>query len=267
MKKSILVFCAFIASLGLMAFGIITWKAPVTSQNKISCNQSMAAIHPFDLITEITDAPDLVYKVESRFLTTISKENLLKAKTIVDILPKKATESATSFHDVEVAILGEGQNKKKFGENEVLNMDQTKLLQSVDYSSNIFVKADYKLKNTNMGCSANRYLTYYISITPENEAEYIGGQDALIDYLREKSKEEVALIKKEKLRPGRVNFTVTKEGTLANVRLDSTCGYPSVDEALIGLVTDMSGKWNPASNSKGEKVDQELVFFFGLEGC
>jgi hypothetical protein len=33
------------------------------------------------------------------------------------------------------------------------------------------------------------------------------------------------------------------------------------------MITNMPGKWNPATNSKGEKVDQELVFFFGRQGC
>ncbi|MEL7004495.1 MAG: hypothetical protein AAFN93_17440 [Bacteroidota bacterium] len=60
---------------------------------------------------------------------------------------------------------------------------------------------------------------------------------------------------------------VTKNGTLENVRLTATSGYPSVDELMVELIDSLPAKWNPAENSEGEKVDQELVFFFGLMGC
>lgn len=55
--------------------------------------------------------------------------------------------------------------------------------------------------------------------------------------------------------------------TIAHVKLTETSGYTSVDKGLVELITTMTGKWDPATNSKGESVNQELVFFFGLEGC
>ena len=44
-------------------------------------------------------------------------------------------------------------------------------------------------------------------------------------------------------------------------------GYPSVDDELIKIITNMPKKWESAANSKGEKVNQEFVFFFGTPGC
>ena len=108
---------------------------------------------------------------------------------------------------------------------------------------------------------------YYLTVIPEKEAAYASGHDALIAYLKENSKDKTAIIKEDKLQPGKVNFTITKNGTIANVKLTSTSGYTSVDKALIELITYMPEKWDPATNSKREKVDQELVFFFGLAGC
>jgi len=83
----------------------------------------------------------------------------------------------------------------------------------------------------------------------------------------ENSKEKTAIIKRDKLQPGRVSFTVTKDGAIKNVKLTSTSGYTSVDKTLVELITKMPKKWKPATNSKGDKVDQELVFFFGVAGC
>jgi hypothetical protein len=36
---------------------------------------------------------------------------------------------------------------------------------------------------------------------------------------------------------------------------------------MTELITNFPGTWEPAENSKGEKVDQELVVSFGLMGC
>ena len=46
-------------------------------------------------------------------------------------------------------------------------------------------------------------------------------------------------------------------------------GAPGEDgymQAYFKLI-NMPQTWIPATNAKGEKIDQELVFFFGMEGC
>ncbi len=242
MKKNILIFCAVLTTFSLMAFGYINW-----SNNK-----------QVDL--------DLVYNVDSRFMTTITKEDLHKATSVLDIVPKKAEGWwEVSFQTVTVAVLQDGDEISVIGDDKVLNAAQIKLLQSTDYSTNFYIKARGKNKHPDTG-KIEDYV-YYLTVIPEKEAEYTSGHDALIAYLKENSKEKTAIIKEDKLQPGKVSFTITKEGTIANVKLTSTSGYPSVDEALVELITNMPEKWNPATNSKGEKVDQKLVFFFGSEGC
>jgi len=242
MKKSIIIFCAALTTISLTAFGYINW-----SDNKQA-----------DL--------DLVYNVDSRFMTTITKEDLHKATSVLDIVPKKAEAWwKVSFQTVTVAVLQDGDEILEIGDSKELNAAQIMLLQSTDYSTNFYIKARGKNKHPETG-KIEDYV-YYLTIIPEKEAEYTSGHDALIAYLKENSKEKTAIIKEDKLQPGKVQFTVTKKGTIANVKLISTSGYISVDEALIKIITNMPEKWEPAENSKGEKVDQEFVFFFGTAGC
>lgn len=207
---------------------------------------------------------ELFYDIDSRFKATISKEKLHQAKSIVDILPEKATQQIESCQLVEVEIY---KGEKQKGRSSELNEAQLKLLQSADYSTDICIKANYKTKNAHTGELESEYLSYYITVVPEKEAEFTSGQDALMDYLKENSKKETAIITKDKLKAGRVNFTVTKNGTVSNVQLTSTSGYPTVDTTLVELIQNMPQNWTPATNSKGEKVEQEFVFFFGMEGC
>ena len=107
----------------------------------------------------------------------------------------------------------------------------------------------------------------YLVIVPEKQAEYEGGKDGLMEYLKENSKEARASIQMDKLQPFKLIFTVTKKGTIENVKLDGTSGYLAIDNTMIELITKAPGKWKPAENSKGEKEDQELVVSFGLTGC
>lgn len=264
MKKRIFIFSTVLLAFSLTAFGYMSWSDTPKDQAETTSSETVVFENVLlsGLIKKVD--PDLVYKVDSRFIWNITKEDLLNATSIVDILPAKATQSIMSYHSVRIEIIDEASI---MGDSHILTAAQLHLLQSVDYATDIYIRADYKIKNAYTGEFVHEYLPYYISIIPETEAEYEGGHDALAAYLRENSKDKTAIITRDKLKPGKVSFTVTKEGTIADATLTSTSGYPSVDEALVELISNMPEKWNPAANAKGEKVDQKLVFFFGLQGC
>lgn len=273
MKKSILIFCAVIATFSLMAFSYMNWNSePQTCQKetkKAACNKAPI----FDEMmfnqennqTEI----DLLYKVAPRFMATITKEDLHNARSILDVLPEKATKTAVSYSDVLVAILDKNyaDDVKEVGINAILNPAQVKLLQNADHSTNIRIETRCMRKDSFLGQLKADNIIYYMTVVPSKEAQYGNEKDELINYLKEKSKDKTVIIEEKHLKPGQVSFTVTKEGTVENVELISTSGYPTVDQSLVEIVRDMPQKWTPATDSKGEKVDQELVFFFGLEGC
>ena len=88
MKKSIIIILAVLTTFSFMAFGFINWN-----NNK-----------QVDL--------DLVYNVDSRFMTTITKEDLHKATSVLDIVPKKAEGWwKVSFQTVMVAVLQDGDER------------------------------------------------------------------------------------------------------------------------------------------------------------
>ena len=209
---------------------------------------------------------DLVYHVDHRYMTTVTKEVLHNAKSIVDILPEKAIKSVETYQNARVSILHDELETTEKGNGDLLNDAQKKLLLTTDYSSNIRITSILQKRN-DAGNLEKDSLVYYLTVIPEQEATYAGGRQALIEYLRENSREAVSIIKEDERQASRVNFTITKEGTITGVKLTGTTGYSSVDKALVELIMHMPEKWIPATNSKGEKVDQELVFFFGLQGC
>lgn len=107
----------------------------------------------------------------------------------------------------------------------------------------------------------------YLSGEPVKQATYEGGMKALMAYLMENSKEARAGQEMDKLQPFKLVFTVTKNGSVANVKLEGTSGYYAIDYRMIDLILKAPGKWEPAENAKGEKVDQEQEVTLGPTGC
>lgn len=249
MKKSLFLIVTVIALCSLTAFTVVQWTAD--GSNRLTCT-------PPEL--------DLVYNVDSRFMATITKTDLQKATSILDIIPEEATDWRTlSFHSILVGVLLDGDELVAKGDQTTMNDGQLALLQTADYSTNFYIKAHCTTKHPRTGRTED--YVYYMTIIPEKEATYRGGEEALIAHLKARSQAVTATIKEQQLEAGQFQFTVTKAGTVANVKLAATSGYPFVDQALIEILTTLPQKWHPAENAVGEKVDQDLVFFFGKEGC
>lgn len=267
MKKSIIIFSATLTTLSLMAFGFINWNDSVIDEVETSGSMIIAMDKPAIQYYNYQVYPDFFYEVDSRFATIITKEKLHRAKSIIDIAPEESTKGIESFQNVKIGIFSGDNEKFEMGDGNVLNAAQLNLLHSTDYSTNFYIDAVSSRKNPETGKIEKDNFVYYMTVVPEKEAEYKYGHVALMNYLKENSKTEIAKVRADELKPGQAYFTVTKNGEIANIKLESSSGYTSVDNTMIELLKTLPGKWNPATNSKGEKVDQKLVFSFGTMGC
>ncbi len=264
MKKRVLILSSVLLAFSLTAYSFINWN-----QEEVACTESTGTFkNDFTSSFASMELPDLLYKVDSRFMWTITKKDLLNAKSIKDIVPKEATKYVETFSSSKVAILKENREEVvELGKEGIFNDAQLELLKTADYSTNFYVHGNYGETNYILNDRHQTHLIYYITVIPEQEASYGNEEEELINYLKESTKEAVSIITRDKLEPGQVSFTISKEGIVKDVKLNSTCGYASVDATLVDLVSKMPQKWSPATNEKGEKVEQEFVFFFGLEGC
>ena len=268
MKKSIIIFSLALTTLSLTALGLFNWNDTITNNLGTSCSKSVPLENPFieDIFYKVT--PDFFYNVGTRF-RPIKRGDVHLATSFSDFIPENEIHRIMSYQSVKVIILDDNRQTdvRATGNTEILNTAQIELLKSVDYSTNILIRADFQEKNQWTNELENNYSTPYLTIVPEKQAEYVKGNDALIEYLKENSKEKTEIVQENKLKPGKLYFTVTKEGGISSVKLATTSGYPSIDKTMIELITDAPGEWKPAENAKGEQVDQKLVFSFGLIGC
>lgn len=265
MKKNILFLGVVLITLSLAAFSVINWNESETSDSKeVAINEQATEKMEKRIFT------DFIYGVGPRF-SPIKKTDIDKAKSIEAFLDKEQIKSIVSLKSVSVIyIIDDKQSDiRETGYTEELTEAQLKLLQSADYSTNFLIRAEYQQRNKETGEIEDNYTTPHHTIVPEKQAEYEFGKDALMYYLKEFSKEAVAraMVDPDKLKPAKLFFTVTKNGTIENIHLDRSSNYPSIDKYMIKLINQVPGEWKPAVNSNGENVDQELVVSFGLMGC
>lgn len=259
--------------MSITAFSYSNWHNPVT--NTEVTNNSLLDIFPNRPVA------DFAYDVDSRYLMTITKAEIDQVRSMKslmpqkdftqgrDFIPVKEVETFITFRSVSVSIIDHNYRAVAIetGDGDLFNAAQLNLLQTAPYSSNILIKAEYQEKDNVTGALYYKYATPHITIIPEMETQYVLGNDALIEYLREGSKEKTGNVITAKLKPGKVGFTVTSTATISKVKLLSSSGYPAIDGMMLELISTIPGRWNPASNAEGEKVDQELVFSFGMIGC
>ena len=268
MKKSILITSTVFSSLILFTFGFTNWKNLEVEQSEAIINKNVSINKQIPEKVKNRIFTDFIYDVGPRF-GAIKKTKLNNVTSFNDFISNEHAERIVTYKSVSIIII-KGDKKTEIREtsySEILTPTQIKFLQSLDYSTNILVWANYQENNKNTGKLEDNSWTPYLTIVPEKQASYSKGIDTLKKFLKEKSETARIGVDAEKLKPAKLYFTVTKKGTIKNVTLDRSSGYPLVDEKMIELIKTTHGKWNPAENYRGEKVNQELVVSFGLMGC
>ncbi len=211
---------------------------------------------------------DFEYRVSSRFVYSKDKNELAAATSLRDLIEVRSMQQIQNYWNIEMCQFDEDGTRRGIakGESDFLTSEQKELLTSLDYTSDLFIVGDY-MRKFNSGIVAEDTLVYVLSVSPTTWAEYAGGQEALVSYLKENTYNEVNNLRGEQLQSGMIEFVVTKDGSVEQVDLLSTSGYSSIDQKFVQLIEAMPAKWEPAKNDQGENVHQKMVFFFGLMGC
>lgn len=268
MKKNILFFTTLVTILSFTACDFINGSNAESDRSEAIEAEDLAANIPVKAEVPDNFFPDFIYDVGPRF-NEITKEDLAKARSFSDFITEEHAGRIVDYKSLRVIIM-EGDEKSDIwesGDSGDFTAAQLELLQSSDYSTSLTIWANYQEKEFHTGELQFSTWTPYLTVVPEKQANYSGGKDALKAFLRNNSEEARVDVDPEKLKPAKLYFTVTKNGSIENAKLDRSSGYPEVDKTLLELIGKTQGEWESAENAQGEKVDQELVVSFGLRGC
>ena len=220
--------------------------------------------------TYLSGSPTTIaYDLDSRFLLTVTKDQLRAAKTIHDIVPGHVEQEGVSYSSVNIRTVERegGSEIVASGTDQVLVAEQLKLLWSLDYSDNFMIQVMARANYGGVETASTDYFTPHVTIVPEREAANSLGREALIAYVQNGTSVFAYMVDANTLRPGKVYFTVDKAGTVSALRLSASSGYPPLDTRVLDLINTLPGTWKAATNAAGEAVEQEFVFSFGTVGC
>jgi predicted nucleic acid-binding protein len=271
MKRIVFVVGSGIAIVGLTAFvfairvddGDI--KKPASENTTGSGMTALSPGKSLDLSKIYAPNTDINFRVRGKNERPVTKQRLNSATALNDIFDHYPDNWIDLYESVEISAEINGKIEKASASNKMLSKEQKRILHSVEITNNINVLVNYKVKNYQTGHFEDKQLNYVMTVIPEKQAEYNGGYDKLICYFRDKGTSEIAAINTGQLETAFIQFTVTEKGEISDIDLKKTSGYSQIDKLMYELIRDMP-KWNPAENSKGEKVSQNFEFALAVPG-
>lgn len=260
---------AALIGLGSMSFAWLTWNQDSSRQiieNKAPKTSSVRS--NIEYATETFGEHEFHLSWHTRF-REIKKSAVLNAVSIQDLMSLPELEEMEKLIGMTLESVKNDQPSGNIQRSLSLDFtaEQKQRLVSADFSENFRIYLDYMKLDPFSNKESVEYSSPHFTIVPETMASYEGGNRALVQFMSNGSHSETILLKDKRVSPAKFKFTVSKTGTLKNIELDKSCGFPFVDQLLMSLIKQAPGKWSPAKDRFGNTVDQEFYFFFGEMGC
>ncbi len=268
MKKNSLIFMVVIVVMSITAFTLISFQDTEVAVKEASSHNVAKENVAFDVINDEIILPNFFLTVGTRF-NSITKSELDNTRAFKDFIGDKHANRIVEYSRLSVIILEDSEftASRVEGTSGNFNKEQLEFISTIKPNTNILIWADYREDDPYTGKIEESHWTPYLTVVPEKQAVYEAGNDALLSYLRNNINNNIGNVDEDKLKPGILYFTISKEGLVNNLRLQNSSGYMEIDERIIELIKNTSGKWLPALNSDGQKVEQELTISFGKGGC
>jgi hypothetical protein len=202
---------------------------------------------------------------QQMYSRAITEETLKIAKLLEDIVVGYPSSWIKDYRSVEIEVNVDGEKSLFSSPDNVLTEEQKEVLSSLKTTSGIAITVNYNKKNYNDHIE-KRQMNVSMVVVPEVEAEYPDGYNAMIQYLRGNSLENIHSKKFSHLPQPTIAFVVNEHGETESVRIVDTSRDKEIDELLVNLVKKMP-TWIPAKTNGGIPVKQEFVLTIGQDGC
>lgn len=206
------------------------------------------------------------YEVFGPYKRAVKKTQFNDANLISDVVAGYPVNWISSYISVEIVGTCAGKVIVAASLNEKLTIEQKNILKTIDLASDIVINIKYNYKDPINNTIEKNKIHVEMTIVPETEAEFIGGQKQLIQFLKENSLSKLPIKKSNDFRGAVIRFTVNEDGEIVNPKTVQSWGDLKVDQMLLELMIKMP-RWNPALDFNGVKVKQDFKLSVGRVGC
>jgi len=282
-NKGIIILSIILSIAGLTVFGFAnkkTHKTPINNNTENDSTTIKKGLPPFGIkidyrtgmATQITPPiPELSYmivrgsNVSNSLVRTgrsITEDKLKNAQTISDVIENYPSNWIADYNSVTVVTTVNGKTIEAIGPDDKLTKEQRDIFKT---ASNLLLVVQYQKEN-NKHEIQNRQMNVSLVVTPDIEAEYIGGYELMISDLKENSLTIINDKNFSYLPQPSISFVINEVGVVENVKLETTSRDAEIDALLIKTVQNMPN-WKPAKNKAGVNIKQEFMLNVGQNGC
>lgn len=206
------------------------------------------------------------FEIRGTYSHPVLEASLHDAKTIADISSGYPSQWITDYISSEIAVTNHGKSTKVSNSNDQLSVAQKNLLLTAGLDSEIEISIRYYHKNPATGLKDVNTFNTTLTVIPELEAQYPGGEAEMKQYLKKNAINKINGVESITLPTTIIRFTVNEQGGIANAQVSQTSNDSTIDKLLLEAITKMP-KWKPAENAHGVKVKQDFEFSVGNTGC
>lgn len=204
------------------------------------------------------------YDVRGVYQRSVTEHVLHNAKTMGDLLPGYPASWIDSYTSSELALTDRGKTLKATGLNDTLTTEQRRLLKTAGLCSELRIRIRYSGKVFVTNAVEHNTLETAMTVIPETEAAYPGGDKALIGYIKEHSPFESTKPDPKNTQQVLIRFTVNEKGKACHAKLLRGSGNKATDKHFLKLLRKMPA-WKPAEH-KGRRVVQDFELSAGNGG-
>jgi len=210
---------------------------------------------------------DLKYEVHKIYPpVSITNEKLHEAHTLIDLNKNYQSSWVREYISVEIMTSNNGKLRKAVSKNDILSQEQKINMNTADPGTDIEVKVRYMPEN-NLKHNDIKEIKFTLILNPENEAQFIGGQQQLNQFIKENAIDKIPASSFSQYQLAAVKFSIDEQGQIIDAYVFETSKNEKTDKILLETIRIMPN-WKPAEYSNGLKVKQEYVFLAGdMESC
>ncbi len=205
---------------------------------------------------------DLKYEINPTYSRSVKQTVLNKAQTMNDITPNYPASWISNYISVEVVATCNGKEMKAAGKNDTLTIQQKNLLATADMGRSVRIDIKYTYNNFITENNEFQNMNFELTIVPETEAQYFGGDAKMKSYLSTNALNKISDTKAKPFKSAIVRFTVDENGEITNAKIAQTSEDKKTDKLLLKAINNMP-KWKPAQNANGVYVKQQFEFIVG----